>query len=257
MLVPIPHVSRVATSLIGVVSIVFGLTAASAARLQPIADADSGNGNCPNTAAAALGWGEPNRQDNFDNPASLGQWTIYDGPGHDGNGRRTPNAVSVAGGTLTITGDSAGNSAGMAWLPGQFHGRWEACIKSSPSGPGYHSLALLWPDAENWPLGGEVDFMEIAEPSRQTVEGWLHYGPNDERETGSVNIDATQWHSWAVEWTPQRMAMFVDGVQWWESTDPAHFPPGPMHLCIQLDNFGGDLGGGATTAVEWARQYSL
>jgi licheninase len=30
-----------------------------------------------------------------------------------------------------------------------------------------------------------------------------------------------------------------------------------MHLCIQLDNFGGDLGDGADIAVDWVRQYSL
>jgi len=257
MSISLSRTVRAATSFVSVVVGVLALIVGSATHQRPTADADPGDGKCPNTAAAAHGWGPPNRIDDFTDPASLDQWTVYDGPGHDGNGRRTPAAVSVADGILTITGDSEGNSGGMAWLPGQLHGRWEACVKSSPSGPGYHSLLLLWPDAENWPVGGEVDFMEIADPTRQTVEGWLHYGPNDERESSTLPIDSTQWHSWAVEWTPQRITMFVDGVQWWQTADPAHLPPGPMHLCIQLDSFGGDLGGGGTMMVDWARQYSL
>lgn len=257
MPVRMPRARRVAISLIGVASVTLGLNAGSAARLHPIADADTGNGRCPHTAAAAHAWGGPSRTDEFTDPAALSQWSIYDGPGHNDNGRRTPAAVSIIDGNLTINADAEGNSGGMAWLPGQLHGRWEACVKSSPSGPGYHALLLLWPDAENWPVGGEVDFMEIADPTRQSVEGWLHYGPNDERESGVVQVDSTQWHSWAVEWTPERISMFVDGVQWWETTDPAHLPPGPMHLCIQLDNFGDDLGDGANMAVDWVRQYSL
>ena len=31
-------------------------------------------------------------------------WNVYDGPGHAGNGRRDPGAVSVDDGVLTITG---------------------------------------------------------------------------------------------------------------------------------------------------------
>jgi licheninase len=70
-----------------------------------------------------------------------------------------------------------------------------------------------------------------------------------------VPIDATQWHSWAVEWTPDRIVTYVDGVQWWETTDAAHFPPGPMHLCMQVDDFSGDLRGGGQQIVDWAREY--
>jgi licheninase len=60
-----------------------------------------------------------------------------------------------------------------------------------------------------------------------------------------------------VEWTPERIAVFVDGQQWAESTDTSRFPPRPMHLCLQLDNFGGDTSAGGQLDVDWARQYSL
>ena len=34
-----------------------------------------------------------------------------------------------------------------------------------------------------------------------------------------------------------------------------HVPHGPMHLCIQLDNFGGDISDGGQEIVDWVRQY--
>ena len=215
----------------------------------------SSPGSCPNTAAALHDWGTPNRQDNFDDP-SLEGWHVYDGPGHAGNGRRTPDAISVADGVLSITGDARGRSGGMGWDSGQKFGRWEACVKSPPSAPGYHSVVLLWPDAEDWPVGGEIDFMEAIQPSRQVVEGWLHYGQDDRRDGGGVAIDASQWHAWAVEWTPRDVSMYVDGVQWWTTTNTATFPPRSLHLCLQVDDFGGDIAAGGHQLVDWVRQYS-
>jgi hypothetical protein len=219
--------------------------------------AHSSNGNCSTTAAEALGWGAPNRADDFNDPSSLAGWDLYDGPGHEGNGRRTPHAISIADGVLTIMGYANGDSGGMAWMPGQLYGRWEVCVKSSPAPESYHSVLLLWPDAEDWPWGGEVDFMEIKDPARQFAESWVIYGPGDQKVNTATQIDATQWHSFAVEWTPLRVAIFVDGAERWEMTNPAHVPPRRMHLCMQLDYFGGDTGQGATEMVDWASQYPL
>ncbi|HET6257566.1 MAG TPA: glycoside hydrolase family 16 protein [Pseudonocardia sp.] len=190
---------------------------------------------------------------------SLGEnWSVYDGPGHAGNGRRTPDAVSVQDGILTITGDSAGNTAGMAWNPGQKYGRWEGRVRAPASDESYNALLLLWPDAENFPVGGEIDFMEMMDHTRQTTNIFLHYGENNDQVEGEVRIDATQWHNWAVEWTPTHVAAFVDGREWWRTTDVDILPPGPMHLCIQLDWFpdGGDVQE-SYMYVDWVKQYSL
>ena len=227
---------------------------------EPSAGASPTDDNCPRTAAQQ--WGAPNRVDDFTDPAaSLGGWYVYDGAGHVGNGMRTPQAIGVDGGLLTITGDPAGNSGGMAWLPGQLYGRWEVCMKSSVASPNYHSVALLWPDSENWPADGEIDFMEILDPQRLVVTASLNHrdpkfpAPEDPNYRASIQVDATQWHAWAVEWTPGRVAGFVDGSQWFEVTD--HIPQNPMHLCIQLDNFGGDLAERGQQSVDWVRQYPL
>jgi licheninase len=245
-------VIRISIALMAVLSGVVVTPAAPA--LVPRANAA---GNCPVTAAETLGWGVPNRVEEFDNPDALAGWTVYDGPGHVGNGRRVPAAATVDGGQLVITGDPAGDTAGMAWLPGQVFGRWEVCMATPVGSPNYHSVALLWPDSEVWPGDGEVDFMEILDPERQKVEFNLHYGPENHQERTTVNVDATQWHSWAVEWTPDHVVGYLDGSPWFESADPAHFPPGAMHLCIQLDNFGGDVGEGGRQLVDWVREYTL
>jgi licheninase len=243
---------RVSIALLSVLSGVVATPAAS--WVVPHANAA---GNCPVTAGEALGWGVPSRVEEFDSPDSLAGWKLYTGPGHVGNGRRVSTAATVDNGQLVITGDPAGDTAGMSWLPGQTLGRWEVCMATPVGSPNYHSVALLWPDSEVWPSDGEVDFMEILDPARQTVEFNLHYGPDNRQERTSVNVDATQWHSWAVEWTPKRVVGYLDGQPWFESADPAHLPPGPMHLCIQLDNFGGDISQGGRQLVDWVRQYLI
>jgi beta-glucanase (GH16 family) len=205
----------------------------------------------------AYNWGSPSRVDDFTNAVGAG-WNVYDGPGHAGNGRRTPAAVSVRDGVLTITGDSQGNTAGMAWGQGQKFGRWEARVRAPASDPSYNALLLMWPDAENFPVGGEIDFMEMLDHTRRSTDFFLHYGAGNSQISGKVAVDAAQWHVWALEWTPTRIAAYVDGAEWFSTTDTSKFPPGPMHLCIQLDWF--PTGGGAQVSymyVDWVRQYPL
>jgi licheninase len=197
------------------------------------------------------------QQDNFDDRSSLANWHLYSGPGHAGNGRRMPLAISLSEGAVVITGDADGISGGMGSDFGQMFGRWEVCAKSPASAPGYHSVLLLWPDAEDWPVGGEIDFMEAVDPTRQSVEAWLHHGADDLRYGDSVVVDATQWHAWAVEWSPSSVTAYLDGRPWWTTTNTTTFPPRPMHLCLQVDNFGGDIAAGGQQFVDWTRQYSF
>jgi Glycosyl hydrolases family 16 len=212
------------------------------------------------TAATTYGWGTPNREDDF--TEDLSGWGLYDGPGHANKGTRSPSAAKVADGVLTIDGDADGTTAGMAWDrgKGQKYGRWEGRVRAPASDPTYNALLLLWPDAEDFPRGGEIDFMEMTDHTRQATNVFLHHGEDNAQEHGIVKIDATQWHNWAVEWTPKGITTYVDGKQWWHTDNTAALPPGPMHLCVQLDWFPQKGGGGVKPSqmqVDWVRQYPL
>jgi hypothetical protein len=209
------------------------------------------------TAAQVNGWGAPTRSEDF--TGDLGQWSLYNGPGHDGNGRRTPSAVRVADGILTINGDADGNSEGIAWGAGAMYGRWEARMRASAGDPDYHAVLLLWPDNEDeGGYGGEVDFMENSDPTRQNTEMFVHYDDEDTQLHGGVDVDATQWHNWAVEWSPDHITAYLDGKQWWSTSLSAAQPPGPMHMTIQLDQFrdGGGLKP-SNLQVDWVRYYPI
>jgi hypothetical protein len=168
--------------------------------------------------------------------------------------------VSVADGVVTITGDDDGTTGAISWHPGQRYGRWEGCVQADPGKGGYNALFLLWPVAENFPVGGEIDFMEMMDHTRQKTNVFLHYGKSNKQVSGSVVVDATQWHNWAVEWTPTYVATFLDGEEWWRTERAEIFPPGPMHLCIQLDWFpksGRSEVQTSTMQVDWVKQYAL
>jgi hypothetical protein len=147
----------------------------------------------------------------------------------------------------------------MAWGgDGAQYGRWEARVKSPAADPTYNAVMLLWPDAENWPAGGEVDFMEIDDPTRQETDFFLHYGAGNDQLDGGVVVDATQWHNWAVEWSPEKITAYVDGQPWFDTTRTAAFPPGPMHLTLQLDWFpGGGTVRQSAMHVDWVRYYPV
>ncbi len=221
------------------------------------------NPTSPGTAAARLGWGTPSRTTVFSSAASLSAngWGVYNSPGHAGYGRRTPAAVSFNSEGMVITGDPAGNTGGMAWMPGQKYGSWEVRIKVPPGAADYQAVALLWPDAENFPVGGEMDFFEMTnDATRQRIGHFLHYSAQNRTEWAFSQVDATQWHHYAVSWTPQKITYYVDGNPVFTSTDTSHFPPGPMHLALQLDATEKrpiNLAGGARMQIAWARMYPL
>jgi Glycosyl hydrolases family 16 len=218
------------------------------------------------TAAGVHGWGSATKATNFSSMRTLLQqgWRIYSGPGNGGRGVRTPDALSFEDNIMTITGTADGTSGGLGWWPnqsfwsghGQTFGMWEVRAKVPVGAPGYSAVALLWPDAENWPAGGEINFLEIKQDgTRQRNTAALHYGPLNTIVTKNVAVDATEWHNYAVEWTPEAITYYVDAVPYWTITDTSKFPPGSMHLALQLDVHTANIGDGASMEVAWARQY--
>ena len=185
-------------------------------------------------AATARGWVLATA-DEFTGTALSGRWGPYDGEGNGGEGRRDPAAISVQNGIMTIRGDSKGTTGGMAWSGDQRFGKWEVRARFPKGDKQYHPVLLLWPEGK-WPDGGEVDFAETTSASSD-VSFFLHYSSSNKQKSAEKPLDLTQWHNYAVEWVNGRITGYIDGRQWFQSTDSGTLPPGRMHLAIQLDYF--------------------
>lgn len=205
-------------------------------------------------AALKMGW-QAIGGDEFLGSTLGSNWSPYNGAGHDGQGRRTSDAISVENGNLVIRGDSQGNTGGMAWGTPQKYGKWEMRAQFPKGDKQYHPVLLLWPSEVSWPEGGEIDFAETTSAS-DDVSFFLHYGSSNSQKDAKKQIDITQWHNYAVEWTPDAIVGYIDGVEWFRSEDPNTFPPGPMHATIQLDYFpDGGSPEPSEMRVAWMRQY--
>lgn len=226
-----------------------------------------------NTAAERLGWGTPiaAASDEF-NGTSLdrSKWSPYSGPGHAGNGRRVAGNNVVGNGYLRQVGAANGDSAGLASTFNQRYGKWEARVRSNGSGSGstYHPVLIIWPQSDRWPADGEYDFLENGSPGAACAESYIHYPhprtPVQQEFKRETNCGAplSEWHHVAFEWTPQFVAGYIDGKQWFKYSGGAgpngraniqDMPSG--HLTIQLDNFHGSGMQPATFDVDWVRTY--
>jgi Glycosyl hydrolases family 16 len=202
--------------------------AAPAAAPRPVASGGDGT-----QAATAKGWTLVGG-DEFTNGKSS-TWGVYEGAGNGGSGKRVASAISVSGGILTIKGDADGNTGGMAWNDNQRFGKWEIRARFPKGDEQYHPVLILWPEGE-WPDGGEVDFAET-DSAADDVSFFLHYSSSNKQKSATKKLDLTQWHNYAVEWVDGRITGFIDGQQWFQSTDDSTMPPGQMHPTIQLDYF--------------------
>jgi hypothetical protein len=229
----------------------------SARPAEPAPRPPASPSKCATTTSEKLGWGEPTRTSDFDGATLPSDWHAYGPePGHAKKGTRTPDAVTLEDGVVTITGQKDGATGAISWHPGQRYGRWEGCVKADPGKGGYNALFLLWPVAEDFPVGGEIDWMEITSDDRQKTSFFLHYGAQNDQEYGSVRHDATEWNAWAVEWTPEEITAYVNGKEWYSTTETSHFPPGPMNMTMQLDYFP-PAGGSTAMHMDWAKQWAL
>jgi beta-glucanase (GH16 family) len=75
--------------------------------------------------------------------------------------------------------------------------------------------------------------MESTDGERRRISVAVHYEDparpgRDNYELRWVEIDATQWHVYQVEWTPAHVAFAVDGREVYRTTDPRHTTAHPM-----------------------------
>ncbi|WP_461172234.1 DNRLRE domain-containing protein [Arthrobacter sp. Z1-9] len=212
----------------------------------------------PTEAARVHAWGTLVTGDefNYTGPPDATKWTVYDSPGHAGMGIRSPQQATVDGSKMVITGTPDGTTAGMsAKFANQKYGRWE--VRAAGSGDNeYHMVSILWPDSGNWPCDGEVDYAETT-GEWNIIKFFHHYGCSNLTTSDVRALDVTQFHNYALDWSPKGIVGYVDGVKWFEDYDSAHQPPGPMHQTLQLDWFPDSTANGpGEMRVDWVRVYA-
>ena len=147
------------------------------------------------------------------------------------------------------------------------HGKFSFCFglleirARIPSGAGLWPAAWLLPESLAWPP--EIDVFEFRgqEPSRVLMtHHWTTAGGDP--SYGSQGFDgpdfSKEFHTYAVEWTHDRLVWSIDGVVRHQS--PSHVPHPPRYLNIALA-VGGTLPGSpnaetafpAVLEVDWIR----
>ncbi|NIB31253.1 hypothetical protein HBB16_05105 [Pseudonocardia sp. MCCB 268] len=188
--------------------------------------------------------------------SSLGEnWTAYDGPGHDGRGRRTPDAVSVEDGNLVIRGDSGATPAASPGAPAQVR-QVELRASSRPATKQYHPVLLLWPGARC--PGRRAAEVIRRDQQRATTSFFPCTTARQLAGAREEAVDITKWNNYAVRWTPDAIVGYISQRGVVPVEDPAH-------AAARADARHGPAGRFPPTAgrpsrprceVAWMRQYS-
>jgi len=193
--------------------------------------------------------------DEFDGGGlDLKKWNPNDPWGRERNDELqayVTNAFQVGGGFLRIqaekreafySGKQRSITSGMMTTYGNFsqeYGRFEIRCRV-PKGKGMWPAFWLLPDPLGWPP--EIDVLEILghEPDKiYMTHHYLDAQKKHQSHGGSWRGPdfSAGFHEFAVEWSPQRIAWFVDGVERFRSEDS--IPKGKMYLLVNLAVGGG------------------
>ena len=239
----------------------------------------------------------------------LTKWTVDEWPARKVNDEdqaytaRTKN-LRVEGGNLIIEAhkedyDGAAYTSGRVHSSGKgdfLYGRFEArarlprgkgtwpAIWMLPSDPFHYATTCEegedWQGSSTcdaWPNSGEIDIMEHVGYQMDHIHGTVHnqayYWAKWEQRKGRILVDgvADDWHVYALEWTPERIDIFVDDSHYFtyinEHTGWETWPfDKPFHLILNVAVGGmwGRSGGGIDASifpqrmvVDYVRVYRL
>jgi len=127
-----------------------------------------------------------------------------------------------------------------------------------PAGAGlWPAFWLLALDHQSRP---EIDVMEVLGNDITTLRVHYHSVVDGERVSGGERIAASDlsagWHTYAVDWSPQRIVWYLDGVAKWWVEDPSVISNEPMYLILNLA-VGGDFAGAPTAATMFPSSYLI
>ena len=141
-----------------------------------------------------------------------------------------------------------------------------------PKGKGLWPAAWMMPSSNEiygqWPLGGEIDIMEILGHDTKTSYATIHYGLPHNQKQGTIKLGADEpdfseaFHEFSVEWEPGEIRFYVDDKhlvtinEWYTKNHgqvPAAFPAPfdkPFHIILNLA-VGGDWPGSPDSSTDF------
>jgi beta-glucanase (GH16 family) len=101
-----------------------------------------------------------------------------------------------------------------------------------PKGRGLWSAFWLSPAIHN--PKPEIDVLEILGHEPEVVHMSFHYSDQRSKETWSGPDYSADWHVFAVDWRPEEIVWYIDGVERWRYVESEHIPATPMYLLVNL-----------------------
>ncbi len=128
-----------------------------------------------------------------------------------------------------------------------------------PSGQGLWPAFWLLPD--DFTSKPEIDVLEILGHQTNVLNMAFHYLDSDEeRQRGAFKWTgpdfAQDWHVYAVDWTPQSMVWYIDGVERWRFDELEYVPATTLYLLLNLA-VGGDWPGAPDSSTEFPAYYEV
>jgi beta-glucanase (GH16 family) len=106
-----------------------------------------------------------------------------------------------------------------------------------PFGQGFWPAFWLLPD--NNTSKPEIDVIEILGHQPETVKMRFHYLDRNGREVVPGNVwvgpdFSADWHTFAIDWQPDVLIWYVDGIERWRFEEAEHIPQQTMYLLLNL-----------------------
>lgn len=134
------------------------------------------------------------------------------------------------------------------------YGQYEIRVRVSDDASEVTSgVVLLWPESQQWPRDGEIDWWETFNhrATRTPVQTYVHrlnpasaaagppYDASDDQTIVGIEhagVDQSAWHKIVCTWGPEELSISIDdGTAVLITDDPANIPDWDMELTLQLD----------------------
>ena len=223
--------------------------------------------NTDTTYVNSNGW-VPTFFDGFDGAyLDRAAWPIVQyNVGSNGAFTYSPNNVFGYDGEINVANIADGNGwtsgAFQQGWNGQMYGRWSISAKFD-AGQGVTAAILLWPESGDSRY--EIDLVEPRTADKTTLNNTTIHGPND-AITIPFDYDATQWHTYTVDWKPGLIDIYLDGTKILETNERVPDEPMSLGFLGYVANGGDSWFGGqpnaqtpAVTAlhIDWVRAWTL